>query len=195
MRRALAVARELEERRPEAVREFTMGYGSVLLECADDGEAAARWGQRVLPGLIEAWSSLELETVVTRSVEIPVIYDGEDLGEVARRTGLGVEEVIKCHSGRDYRVWMLGFAPGFPYLGVLDEVLHLPRRASPRARIAAGSVAIAGAQTGIYPSESAGGWHILGRTVRRMFDPERAEPFLLRPGDSVRFVPVELDDV
>jgi len=103
--------------------------------------------------------------------------------------------VIKCHSGRDYRVWMLGFAPGFPYLGVLDEVLHLPRRASPRARIAAGSVAIAGAQTGIYPSESAGGWHILGRTVRRMFDPERAEPFLLRPGDAVRFVPVEVDDV
>ena len=174
MRRALAVARDLEERRPEGLREFTMGYGSVLLECADDGEEAARWGQRVLPGLIEVWRSLELEAAVIRSVEIPVIYDGEDLGEVARRTGLGVEEVIKCHSGRDYRVWMLGFAPGFPYLGVLDEVLHLPRRDSPRARIAAGSVAIAGAQTGIYPSESAVGWQILERTVRRMFDPERA---------------------
>jgi inhibitor of KinA len=90
---------------------------------------------------------------------------------------------------------MLGFAPGFPYLGVLDELLHLPRRDSPRARLAAGSVAIAGAQTGIYPSESAGGWHILGRTVRRMFDPERADPFLLRPGDLVRFMPVEVDDV
>ena len=195
MCRALAVAHDLEERRPEGLREFTMGYGSVLLECADDGEAAARWGQRVLPGLIEAWRSLDLEDAATRTVEIPAIYDGEDLAEVARRTGLGVEEVIKCHSGRDYRVWMLGFAPGFPYLGVLDKVLHLPRRDSPRARIAAGSVAIAGVQTGIYPSESAGWWHILGRTVRRMFDPGRAEPFLLRPGDTVRFVPVEVDDV
>ena len=195
MRRALAVSRDLEERRPEGLREFTMGYGSVLLECADDREAAARWGQRALPGLIEAWRSLELEAAATRIVEIPVIYDGEDLGEVARRTGLEVEEVIKCHSGRDYRVWMLGFAPGFPYLGVLDELLHLPRRDSPRARIAAGSVAMAGAQTGIYPSESAGGWHILGRTVRRTFDLERAEPFLLRPGDLVRFVPVEVGGV
>ena len=195
MRRALAVSRDLEERRPEGLREFTMGYGSVLLECADDRKAAARWGQRALPGLIEAWRSLELEAAATRIVEIPVIYVGEDLGEVARRTGLEVEEVIKCHSRRDYRVWMLGFAPGFPYLGVLNELLHLPRRDSPRARIAAGSVAMAGAQTGIYPSESAGGWHILGRTVRRMFDPERAEPFLLRPGDLVRFVPVEVDDV
>ncbi len=195
MGRALAVSRDLEERRPEGLREFTMGYGSVLLECAADREAATRWGQRVLPGLIEAWRSLELEAAATRIVEIPVIYDGEDLGEVARRTGLEVEEVIKCHSGRDYRVWMLGFAPGFPYLGVLDELLHLPRRDSPRARIAAGSVAIAEAQTGIYPRESAGGWHILGRTVRRIFDPERADPFLLRPGDLVRFVPVEVDDV
>ena len=195
MRRALAVARDLEERTPEGLREFTMGYGSVLLECADDKEAAARWGQRALPGLIEEWRSLEWEAVAARSVEIPVVYDGQDLGEVARRTGLDVEEVIKCHSGRDYRVWMLGFAPGFPYLGVLDKVLHLPRRDSPRARIAAGSVAMAGGQTGIYPTESAGGWHILGRTVRRMFDSERAEPFLLRPGDAVRFVPVEGDDV
>ena len=195
MRRALAVARDLEERTPEGLREFTMGYGSVLLECADDKEEAARWGQRALPGLIKEWRSLEWEAVAARSVEIPVVYDGEDLGEVARRTGLDVEEVIKCHSGRDYRVWMLGFAPGFPYLGVLDKVLHLPRRDSPRARIAAGSVAMAGGQTGIYPTESAGGWHILGRTVRRMFDSERAEPFLLRPGDAVRFVPVEADDV
>ncbi len=196
MCRALSLARDLAERRPEGLSEFTMGYGSVLLECAQDGEGAARWGRQVLPGLIEAWRALEPEAAAaTRTVEIPVVYDGEDLGEVARRTGLEAGEVIKCHSGRDYRVWMLGFAPGFPYLGVLDEALQLPRRDSPRARIAAGSVAMAGAQTGIYPSESAGGWHILGRTARRMFDPERAEPFLLRPGDAVRFVPVEVGDV
>jgi len=197
MGRALAVARDLAERRPEGLREFTMGYGSVLLEFEHagktngDGAAAAAKVEEC----VEHLRGLPLNAAGGRLVEIPVVYDGEDLGEVAQRAGLAVDEVIKCHSGRDYRVWMLGFAPGFPYLGVLDEALHLPRRDAPRARIAAGSVAIAGAQTGIYPSESAGGWHILGRTMRRMFDPERTEPFLLRPGDSVRFVPVEVADV
>ena len=126
-----------------------------------------------------------------RLVEIPVVYDGEDLAGVARRTGLAADDVIACHCGRDYRVWLLGFAPGFPYLGVLDEALHLPRRDTPRARIAAGSVAIAGAQTGIYPSESAGGWHVIGRTTAKLFDPEADDAFLLHPGDTVRFVAVD----
>jgi len=195
MGRALAVARDLEERPPEGLREFTMGYGSVLLELEGDDEVAARWGQRALPGLIENWRSLDPDTTSGRTVEIPVVYDGEDLAEVAERTGLEVEEVIARHGGRDYRVWLLGFAPGFPYLGVLDEALHLPRRTTPRARVAAGSVAIAGAQTGIYPSESAGGWHVIGRTARTLFDPAAAEPFLLRPGNTVRFVAVGAGDV
>jgi KipI family sensor histidine kinase inhibitor len=195
MGRALAVARELEERPPAGLREFTMGYGSVLLELEGDEESASRWGQRVLPGLIENWRALDPEGTSPGIVEIPVVYDGEDLAAVARRTGLGVDEVVARHSGRDYRVWLLGFAPGFPYLGVLDEVLHLPRRTTPRARVAAGSVAIAGAQTGIYPSESAGGWHVIGRTARTLFDPAAAEPFLLRPGNTVRFVAVGAGDV
>jgi KipI family sensor histidine kinase inhibitor len=92
-------------------------------------------------------------------------------------------------------VWLLGFAPGFPYLGVLDEALHLPRRDTPRPRVAAGSVAIAGGQTGIYPAASAGGWHVIGRTAAKLFDPEAPDPFLLRPGDSVRFLAVGADDV
>ena len=197
MRRALAVSRDLEEHRPEGLREFTMGYGSVLLEFERARKTAGRGGAPAarVEELVERFRRLPAHVPGGRLVEIPVVYDGEDLGEVAQRTGLAVEEVVKCHSGRDYRVWMLGFAPGFPYLGVLDEVLCLPRREVPRARIAAGSVAIAEAQTGIYPSESAGGWHILGRTERRTFDLERAEPFLLRPGDLVRFVPVEVGDV
>ena len=197
MRRALAVSRDLEERRPEGLREFTMGYGSVLLEFERARKTAGRGDAPAarVEELVERLRRLPAHVPGGRLVEIPVVYDGEDLGEVAQRTGLAVEEVVKCHSGRDYRVWMLGFAPGFPYLGVLDEVLRLPRREVPRARIAAGSVAIAEAQTGIYPSESAGGWHILGRTERRTFDLERAEPFLLRPGDFVRFVPVEVGDV
>jgi KipI family sensor histidine kinase inhibitor len=194
MARALALARELEANPPEGLREFTMGYASVLVECRGDAEAAVRWGRRTLPGLIEEWRSLDLEETASRMVEIPVVYDGEDLSEVARLTGLDEREVIARHSGRDYRVWLLGFAPGFPYLGVLDEALHLPRRATPRPRIASGSVAIAGGQTGIYPSESAGGWHILGRTSRKLFDPQGKEPFLLRPGDTVRFVAAEAAD-
>ncbi len=195
MARALAVSRDLEANPPEGLREFTMGYASVLLEFEGDAEAAVRWGQRTLPGLIEEWQLLDLEAKSMRTVEVPVVYDGEDLSEVARQTGLTNDEVIARHSGRDYRVWLLGFAPGFPYLGVLDEALHLPRRNTPRPRIAAGSVAIAGGQTGIYPSESAGGWHILGRTAAKLFDPQTAEPFLLRPGDTVRFVAVGADDV
>ena len=197
MRRALAVSRDLQEHWPEGLREFTMGYGSVLLEFERARKTAGRGGAPAarVEELVERFRRLPAHVPGGRLVEILVVYDGEDLGEVAQRTGLAVEEVVKCHSGRDYRVWMLGFAPGFPYLGVLDEVLRLPRREVPRARIAAGSVAIAEAQTGIYPSESAGGWHILGRTERRTFDLERAEPFLLRPGDLVRFVPVEVGDV
>jgi KipI family sensor histidine kinase inhibitor len=195
MARALAVARELESVPPEGLREFTMGYATVLLELQGDDKTAARWGRRVLPELMEKWRSLDPDPPSGRTLEIPVVYNGEDLVAVARQTGLDKEEVIARHSGRDYRVWLLGFAPGFPYLGVLDEALHLPRRAKPRARIAAGSVAIAGGQTGIYPSESAGGWHILGRTAATLFDPRAAEPFLFRPGDTVRFVPVEASDV
>jgi len=196
MGRALAVARELEERPPEGLREFTMGYGSVLLEFGEEettggGDATAT---RVAQ-IVETLRGLPSEAGGGRLVEIPVVYDGEDLAEVARRTGLGVDEVVARHSGRDYRVWLLGFAPGFPYLGVLDGALHLPRRETPRARVAAGSVAIAGAQTGIYPSESAGGWHVIGRTARTLFDPAVAEPFLLRPGNAVRFVAVGAGDV
>lgn len=183
MARSLAVARELEERPPEGLREFTMGFASALLEFEGKKPGA--------DVVMERLRSLPNVACHGRLVEIPVVYDGEDLPEVARRTGLAADDVIARHSGRDYRVWLLGFAPGFPYLGVLDEALHLPRRDTPRPRIAAGSVAIAGAQTGIYPSESAGGWHIIGRTPATLFDPEAADPFLLRPGDTVRFVAVD----
>lgn len=189
MARASAVARELDERPPDGLREFTMGYASVLLEFEVEGGVAG------VPELVERLRMLPPLADAGRLVEVPVVYNGEDLAGVATRTGLPVDEVIARHSGRDYRVWLLGFAPGFPYLGVLDETLHLPRRATPRPRIAAGSVAIAGGQTGIYPSESAGGWHVIGRTSRPLFDPGAPEPFLLRPGDSVRFVAMEAHNV
>lgn len=189
MVRSLAVSRELEGRPPEGLREFTMGYGSVLLEF-EGGASRARIGE-----IVESLRALPVAVAPGRRVEIPVVYDGPDLDDVACRTGLDVGEVVARHCGREYRVWLLGFAPGFPYLGVLDEVLRLPRRAIPRSRIGAGSVAIAGMQTGIYPSETSGGWHIIGRTDCRLFDPVAEDPFMLRSGDVVCFVAVEAGDV
>ncbi|MDR7422541.1 MAG: 5-oxoprolinase subunit PxpB [Armatimonadota bacterium] len=129
-------------------------------------------------------------------VEIPVVYGGAagpDLDDVARACGLDAREVVRLHSEPDYLAFMLGFAPGYAYLGELTPALRLPRRSSPRPRVPAGSVAIADRFTGIYPLETAGGWHILGRTPVRVFDPARREPFLLRPGARVRFRPVSAD--
>lgn len=124
-------------------------------------------------------------------IEIPVIYDGPDLIEVAERTGLSVGEVIERHSARTYRAYMSGFAPGFTYLGDLDEALVLPRRSVPRTRVARGSVAIAGAQTAVYPLETPGGWHLIGTSTAVMFDARRDPPALLRAGDAVRFVRID----
>jgi 5-oxoprolinase (ATP-hydrolysing) subunit B len=122
-----------------------------------------------------------------REHRIPVKYDGVDLEAVAASAGLSVEGVVASHSAGTYTVDLLGFVPGFAYLSELDAALQLPRRAQPRPRVAAGSVAIAGAQTAVYPLDTPGGWHIIGRTQTVMFDPTRDAPALLAPGDSVRF--------
>ena len=123
---------------------------------------------------------------------VPVRYggaDGPDLAEVAVRTGLSEDDVVRLHAGAEYRVFCVGFVPGFPYLGMLPEELALPRRSTPRLRVPAGSVAIAGRQTGIYPSDTPGGWHVIGRTDLSAWDPHRDPPALLEPGARVRFVP------
>ena len=125
---------------------------------------------------------------------LPVCYEGEfapDLAEVARLTGLTPDEVVALHSATRFHVYMLGFLPGFPYMGDLPEKLSLPRRANPRLRVPAGSISIATSLTAIYPYESPGGWHLIGVTPIRLFDPERARPALLSPGDAVEFTPVD----
>ena len=123
-----------------------------------------------------------------RLVEVPVYYDGEDLDRVARHNGLSEDEVIRRHSETTYLVYMLGFSPGFAYMGGLDKQLVTPRHESPRVSVPAGSVGVAGNQTGIYPVESPGGWNIIGRTPLKLFDPSAEKPFLFEPGDEVRFV-------
>jgi 5-oxoprolinase (ATP-hydrolysing) subunit B len=165
------------------------GLRSVLVR-ADDEQARST----DLAALARDLAVAVVEEVAVpdgRLVEIGVRYDGEDLGEVAERLGLEVAEVVARHSAPTYTVACLGFSRGFPYLDGLDPLLRLPRRDTPRARLPAGSVAIAADQAGIYPQTSPGGWHLLGRTDVPLFDPAREPPALLAPGDRVRFVPLD----
>jgi 5-oxoprolinase (ATP-hydrolysing) subunit B len=126
-------------------------------------------------------------TAVGMAHTIPVVYDGDDLTAVAAASGMSVADVIRRHAAAEYRVVMLGFTRGFPYLAGLDPALRLPRRPTPRPRVPAGAVAIAGEHCGIYPSASPGGWHLLGRVDVEVFDPRREPAALFSPGDRVRF--------
>ncbi len=142
---------------------------------------------------------METKTEATRKrvFEIPVCYGGEygpDIENIAEHAGLSVEEVIKIHSSKDYLIYMLGFLPGFTYLGGLDERIHTPRLASPRLKIRAGSVGIGGSQTGIYPLDSPGGWQLMGMTPVRTYDPERQTPILVEAGDYIRFIPIDEEE-
>ncbi len=132
-----------------------------------------------------------------RLLEIPVCYDpvlAPDLETLALKKGISPAEVVQRHTSTEYRVYMLGFLPGFPYMGTVDARIEAPRLANPRQSVPAGSVGIAGRQTGIYPLESPGGWNLIGRTPLRIFDPQKTDPALFRPGDRVRFVAISLSE-
>jgi len=156
-------------------------------------------GQISVSDLQTLLSEFEFEDVggaVERStiVHVPTLYGGEcgpDLDSVAEHAGLTSEEVVAIHAGTDYLVYMMGFTPGFPYLGGLPEQLVTPRLPTPRAKIPAGSVGIAESQTGVYPISSPGGWRLIGRTPLRLFDAERDPPALIAAGNYVRFVPLD----
>lgn len=131
---------------------------------------------------------------LNRIIEIPVCYGGkygEDLTYVAKKAGLSCEEVINIHSGREYLIYMIGFMPGFPYLGGLDQRIYTPRLSVPRVRIPAGSVGIGGKQTGVYPIESPGGWQLIGKTPVRLYKPEREEAIIYQAGDYIRFISIK----
>lgn len=151
----------------------------VAEPAADLGRLAARLPDLPLPADAEGGAG---------PVEVPVVYDGEDLDEVAVLAGLSREEVVQRHSAASYTVAYLGFSPGFGYLTGLDPALRVPRRESPRTAVPAGSVAIAGPYTAVYPSRSPGGWRLLGRSDLELWDVSRDPPSLLRPGTRVRFV-------
>lgn len=130
-------------------------------------------------------------------IDVDVCYGGEfgpDLADVAAWGGLSESEVIELHRTPTYRVYVVGFVPGFPYMASVDERLAIPRRSTPRMKVPAGSVALAAGQTGIYPRETPGGWHLIGRTRAKPYDPSRANPFQFKPGDRVRFHPIDREE-
>ena len=173
----------LEAAPPTGVEELVPGARSVLVRF--DRSATDR--QR-LAEAVRAVPLLDAGTTESALVEIPVVYDGEDLEEVADLTGLSTAEVVARHSASSYRVAFCGFAPGFAYLTGLPAELHVPRRATPRVSVPAGAVAIAGEHAAVYPRSSPGGWRLLGRTDLVLWDLARDPPALLRPGTRVRFV-------
>ena len=194
-----AFAKVLARHPPPGLREVVPAFTTltvyydplVLFElgAASPYEQMASALQRLLPAARAALADYEPGPLV----EIPVCYGGEfgpDLALVASHAQLAAEEVIARHAQPEYLVHMVGFAPGFPYLGGLDARLATPRRAQPRPLVPAGAVGIAGVQTGVYSLPTPGGWQLIGRTPLRLFDPSRAQPSLLQAGDRLRFVPI-----
>jgi len=189
---AAAVALTNSLRMCPGIIEVTPSYRSVLLEYDPVFYT--------YPAIVELVQTAPISFTTTDSktvCEIPVCYGGEygpDIDTVARLNSITVNEVISIHSEREYQVYMLGFLPGFPYLGGLSSKIATPRLDNPRLVIPAGAVGIAGTQTGIYPINSPGGWQLIGRTPLKLFDPNRPQPFLLAAGNWLRFVPISQAD-
>ena len=199
-RRVRAVCARLDARPVPGMVEYVSAFASVAVHydparvpaSEPDSEVDATSPYAQMAALLTAaLSHLDDETLPPpRTVEIPVCYGGTfgpDLDDVARLHELTPDEVVRIHAAGEYLVHMIGFLPGFPYLGGLSERIATPRRAEPRTVVPAGSVGIGGSQTGVYPIASPGGWRLIGRTPARLFTPEREEPTLLRAGDRVRF--------
>jgi KipI family sensor histidine kinase inhibitor len=183
--RAIGIANALRRLALAGVRDIVPTYRSVAVHFDPWTTDPARLRQALVHAVADEHSTHE-----GRLIEVPVSYggvDGPDLDEVATWSGLSPDEVIDRHCEVDYRVFMCGFMPGFAYLGSVNQAIAAPRRARPRVKVPAGSVGIAGRQTGVYPYESPGGWQLIGRTSVCMFDPERSTPALCAPGDRVRF--------
>lgn len=189
---AIAIAGRLRRRCGTAIRDAVVGYASLTVYF-DPLAVDAAWLEAEIR---EAAADADEEDVSREpavELEVPVCYGGElgpDLGDVAAFGACTPEEVIAIHAAASYRVYMLGFVPGFAYMAAVDPRIAAPRRPTPRASVPPGSVGIAGPQTGIYPSETPGGWNIIGRTSLKPYDPARPAPFTFRAGDTVRFRPV-----
>jgi KipI family sensor histidine kinase inhibitor len=189
--RAILLASRLRERGARGVRDVAPGYCTVGVHFDPLQTDLAALEQAIA---VEHRRLVGVAAIAERAaIEIPVRYggaDGPDLDAVAAHAGCSAGDVIARHSARTYRVYMLGFVPGFAYMGRVDSSIAAPRHRVPRERVPAGAVGIAGMQTGVYPVESPGGWQLIGHTETVMFDPDRDPPSLLAAGDLVRFVPI-----
>jgi inhibitor of KinA len=190
--RAVGLAESIRESAPAGLRDVVVGYHSVTAyydPLAVDADDLLTW-----LGL-EARRSRPAGPADGRTVKVPVLYGGEsgpDLRTVAEFAGCDEREVVRLHSARTYRVYMLGFMPGFAYMAEVDPRIAAPRRQAPRVAVPAGSVGIAGPQTGVYPVSTPGGWNLIGRTPLLTFDPGREDPCTFRAGDAVRFEPIDI---
>jgi KipI family sensor histidine kinase inhibitor len=183
---------------PSGILEIIPTYRSLLM-VYDPKQTAP---ERLASALTQLEQRLDrIEIPPPRTVEIPVLYGGEmgpDIGFVAEHTGLSIDEVIRRHSEPSYQIYMIGFTPGFAFLGGLPDELATPRLPTPRTDVPAGSVGIANNQTGMYPVTSPGGWRLIGRTPLKLFDPHREEPFLYQAGDLIKYRPMnqaEFDEI
>ena len=189
--RTIAFAEAVQAANLPGVRDVVPTYRSTAIyfdPLRTDGVALMACIER------EAVRPSSLEASTAPAVRIPVCYGGDlgpDLEAVAAFAKAAEDEVVRLHASAVYRVFMLGFVPGFAYLGIVDDRIAMARRSTPRVRVPSGSVGIAGVQTGIYPAETPGGWQLIGRTPLKPFDASRANPFLMKAGDAVQFYPIE----
>ncbi len=185
--RLMGLIKYLSDERIKGIEEFVPSFRAVLIHYNPAILSYAAM-EKILKKALEV--PFQESTHTRRIVKIPVCYDkqfGPDIEDVAKHAGISVEEVIKIHTAKPYLVYMLGFQPGFPYLGGLDERIHTPRLETPRIKLEAGSVGIGGGQTGLYPMESPGGWRIIGVTPVRCYNPEREKPIPYMAGDYIKF--------
>jgi inhibitor of KinA len=200
-----ALASYLEKENVPAVMEYIPTFTSVTIyyDCIQAADLKAKYGVNSPFGVMKMILEEKIRDIeikddhISEIVDIPVCYGGNhgpDLELVARHNNLSQKEVIDIHSSGTYLIYMIGFAPGFPYLGGLSKEIYTPRRESPRLKIPAGSVGIAGNQTGIYPIETPGGWQLIGRTPLSLFDPNQTPPTLLKAGSRIRFNPITQGD-
>jgi inhibitor of KinA len=193
-RRAIALASQLRDEWGAILRDIVIGYCTVTVYF-DPRHVDVRWLEGELREA--AGQSEGVSLPGANLVEVPVCYDpelGPDLDDVAAFAACSIDEVIELHTSGAYRVYMVGFIPGFAYLAEVDPRIARPRRATPRTSVPPGSVAIAGGQTGVYPKATPGGWNIIGRTPLMPYDPRREDPFLFRIGDDVRFRRISRDE-
>ena len=191
--RVIAMADAARRRFGPGIRDAVVGYHTLTVYF-DPLTLDTGWLEEQMGEIAGDAETAAVSAGVT--IEVPVCYGGElgpDLPGVAAAAGLSEEEVVTLHTAAEYHVFVVGFVPGFAYMGPVDERLAIPRRDNPRTRVPAGSVAIAAGQTGVYPMETPGGWHLIGRTTVRPFDEARQEPVLFRPGDRVHFRSISRD--